>query len=178
MERYTNLPQREKTKRRQQGLANYVYVRYTDAFVVLGNGTKAQAEALREELHLFLKSTLHLELSKEKTKITHLNDGFKFLGFWIQRAMGHNGMKTKVIIPTEAMDKFKGKIDLALSPASHQDSVISKILALNRLLGGWCRYYQYTSQAGIQFNQLEYHTFWGMAHWLGRKFRLTMPAVI
>jgi hypothetical protein len=58
MERYTNLPQREKTKRRQQGLANYVYVRYTDAFVVLGNGTKAQAEALREELHLFREHSL------------------------------------------------------------------------------------------------------------------------
>ena len=176
MERYTSIPQRDKTKRRQHGLANYIHVRYADDFVVLCNGTKAQAEALREELYLFLKSTLRLALSKEKTRITHLNDGFKFLGFQIQRAKGHKGMTTKVTIPEEAMDKIKYKIDRVL--ASDQDSVASKILALNRLIGGWCRYYQYTSRAGIQFNKLEYHQFWCMAHWLGKKFRLSMPAVM
>jgi RNA-directed DNA polymerase len=178
MERYTAIPTKEKAKRRQQRLSNYVYVRYADDFVVLCNGTKAQAEALREELYTFLKATLRLDLSKEKTRITHLNDGFKFLGFWIQRAEGHNGMKTKVTIPQEAMEKIKSKLGLTLAPASHQDSVVAKILALNRLIGGWCRYYQYTSRAAIQFRHLEYHTFWGMAHWLGRKFKLAMPAVI
>jgi RNA-directed DNA polymerase len=178
MERYTGLPQREKTKRRQQGLANFIYARYADDFVVLCNGTKFQAERLREELYQFLKSTLRLELSKEKTKITHLNDGFKFLGFWIYRDKGHDGMKTKVDIPKEAMDKIESKIDLALAPASHQDSVLTKITGLNRLIGGWCRYYQYTSQASSQFNKLEHALFWGMAHWLGRKFQLTMPNVM
>src|SRR5919109_954943 len=119
MERYTALPQREKTKRRQQRKANFVYVRYADDFVVLCNGTKGQAESLREELHAFLKTTLRLELSRERTRITHLNDGFKFLGFWIRRDKGHDGMKTKVIIPKEAMDKINLKIDLSLAPSSH-----------------------------------------------------------
>jgi RNA-directed DNA polymerase len=91
MERYTVLSHAEKTKRRQHKQANFVYVRYADDFVVLCTGTKSQAEALREELYLFLKSTLRLELSKEKTKITHLNDGFKFLGFRIERVKGHHG---------------------------------------------------------------------------------------
>src|SRR5919108_465685 len=178
MERYTSLPRREKTKRRQQKEANFVYVRYADDFVVLCNGRKAQAEALREELYQFLKTTLRLELSKEKTKITHLNDGFKFLGFWISRDKGHDGMKTKVIIPKEAMDKINLKIDLALAPSSHQDSVASKIMALNRLIGGWCRYYQYTSKASSQFTKLEHMLFWRMAHWLGRKFKIKKPIVM
>jgi 5-methylcytosine-specific restriction endonuclease McrA len=178
MTRYTSVPQKEKTKRRRQGLANYTYVRYADDFVVLCNGTKTQAEAMREELYQFLKSTLRLELSTEKTKITHLKDGFKFLGFWIQRTMGHKGMTTKVVIPQEAGDKIKMKFDLALTPASHQDSVGYKILALNRLIGGWCRYYQYTSRASTQFNKLEHVLFWRMAHWLGRKFKVTMPTVM
>jgi RNA-directed DNA polymerase len=177
-ERYTALPQKEKTKRRQQGLSNFVYVRYADDFVVLCNGTKAQAEAMREELYLFLKSTLRLELSTEKTKITHLNDGFKFLGFWIERAKGHDGMKTKVTIPKEAMDKINSKIGLTLAPSSSQDSMATKILALNRLIGGWCRYYQYTSRTAIQFGNVEYHTFWCMAHWLGRKYHRKMPVVL
>jgi hypothetical protein len=153
-------------------------VRYADDFVVLCNGTKNQAEMLREELYHFLKTTLRLELSKEKTKITHLNDGFKFLGFWIYRETGHDGMKTKVVIPKEAMDEVKLKIDVALAPSSHEDSVASKILALNRLIGGWCRYYQYTSQASSQFSKLEYVLFWRMAHWLGRKFKIQMPEVM
>lgn len=63
MERYTALPQAEKTKPRKQGLNNYVYNRYADDFGVLCNGTKAQAEALREELHDFLNSDLKLNLS-------------------------------------------------------------------------------------------------------------------
>jgi hypothetical protein len=127
---------------------------------------------------MFLKTHLRLELSKEKTKITPIKDGFKFLGFWIQRGKGHNGMKTKVTIPPEAMDKIKSKIGLALAPASHQDSVASKILALNRLTSGWCRYYQYTSKAGVQFHKLASMLIWRTAHWLGRKFKLTMPTVM
>jgi RNA-directed DNA polymerase len=178
MERYTTLPRGEKRKRRRQKQANFTYVRYADDFVVLCNGTRIQTEALREELYQFLKTTLRLELSKDKTAITHLNDGFKFLGFWIQREQGHNGMTTKVIIPKEAMDKLNVKLDLALSPSSHQDSVASKILALNRLISGWCRYYQYTSRASIQFIKLEHLLFWRMAHWLGRKFKITMPSVM
>jgi len=178
MERYTALSQREKTKRRQQNQANFTYIRYADDFVVLCNGTRTQAEEMREELYVFLKTNLRLELSKEKTRITHLNDGFKFLGFWIQRAKGHNGMKTRVTIPQEATAKFKSKIEQALTPASHQDSIASKILALNRLIGGWCRYYQYTSRAAVQFNNMDAYPFWGMAHWLGRKFQLSMPDVL
>ena len=81
MERYTSLPEREKGKRRQQGLGNFTFARYADDFVVLCNGSRTQAEQMREELYEFLKTQLHLELSKEKTQITHLNDGFKFLGF-------------------------------------------------------------------------------------------------
>jgi hypothetical protein len=65
MERYTALTHWEKTKRRQQGLANYIYARYADDWVVLCNGTKRQAEALREELYQFLKTTLRLTLAKE-----------------------------------------------------------------------------------------------------------------
>jgi RNA-directed DNA polymerase len=178
MERDTALPRWEKTKRRRRKEANFVYVRYADDFVVLCNGTKRQAEVMREELSLFLKTTLCLELSKEKTQITHLNEGFKFLGFWLCRAMGQKGMITRVTIPKEAMDKVKAKIDLALSPSRHQDSIMTKILGLNRLIGGWCRYYRYTGKASSQFGKLDHALFWSMAHWLGRKFQIKMPTVM
>jgi RNA-directed DNA polymerase len=153
MGRYTALPQREKTKRRKQGLSNYVYNRYADDFVVVCNGTKDQAEALREELHGFLKADLKLNLSLEKTKITHLNDGFKYLGFWVQRKMGHKGMTTKVLIPPESINKVIDKITEVTDPGTHQDSANTTILALNRIISGWFRYYQYTSRAAITFHK-------------------------
>ena len=53
MEQYTALSQYEKTARRKTGRANYVYVRYADDFVILSNGAKGQAEAMREEVRNF-----------------------------------------------------------------------------------------------------------------------------
>src|SRR6266487_4060324 len=105
MERYTAISGREKTVRRKAGLANYVYVRYADDFVILCNGTRAQAEEIREEIRKLLSSTLHLTLSMEKTRVTHLNDGFDSLGFTVRRAMGHNGMKTKILISDKGKEK-------------------------------------------------------------------------
>src|SRR5262249_45132043 len=81
MEKYTALTLNEKAERRKAGLANFVYVRYADDFVVLCNGSRSAAEAIREELHQFLHDRLRLTLSMEKTKVTHANDGFDFLGF-------------------------------------------------------------------------------------------------
>jgi len=178
MERYTSRTKREKEKRRQQGLGNFTYSRYADDFVVLCNGGKVQAEEMREELYQFLKSKLRLELSREKTKVTHLNDGFNFLGFRIYRGQGGLGTTTKIVIPKEAMDKVCVKIRTACDQTSHQDSVNAKITGLNGVIRGWCQYYQYTSKATSQFHQLEYVIFWEMAHWLGRKFKIAMPVVM
>ena len=179
MEQYTGLSLREKHKRRKQGLANFLYVRYGDDFVALCNGTKAQAEAMRQELHQFLKANLKLELSLEKTKVTHVDDGFKFLGFWLQRRVGRNGKRVpKILIPQEAPRALLGKIRRALNPATHRDSVKTKVIALNRIIQGWGRYYQYTSSPKAVFHKLDYHVFWLMAHWLGRKYQLSIPKVL
>lgn len=179
MQKYTGLSTHEKSKRRKQGLANFVYIRYADDWVILSNGTKAQVEELKRELTEFLATELKLKLSEDKTKITHLNDGFKFLGFWIQRCVGKDGvMTTKVLIPKEAVDKVMDKITATTDPSTHNDSVNAKIQAINKIIGGWCRYYQYASIVSRAFSKVEHHTFWSMAHWLGRKFKIKMPDVL
>jgi group II intron reverse transcriptase/maturase len=178
MERYTGLTPKEKTQRRQEGQANLAYVRYADDFVVLSNGSREQAEQTRKELHTFLSTELRLTLSMEKTKITHLNDGFDFLGFTIKRGMGHNGMKTKVFISEKGRKKHLDTIRGATSPTTHEDSLVLKLTAINRIITGWCRYYQYTSAVSKQFTKLEHETFWMVAHWLGRKYRLSMTEVM
>jgi RNA-directed DNA polymerase len=174
MGRY-DLPEEERRKRRRQGLANFAYARYADDFVILCNGTKEQAVGIRQEAHDFLRDTLRLTLSMEKTKVVHLNDGLDFLGFHLRRSMGQKGMVTKTLISEKATKRHSDTIRAATSPDAHQDSVMAKILAMNRIIRGWCRYFQYTSRPGVQFSSLEDETFWRMAHWLGRKYKLTMP---
>jgi RNA-directed DNA polymerase len=178
MEKYTALSTKDKTKRRKQGKANCVHIRYADDFVVLINGTKEDAVAIREELSKFLKEKLRLDLSQEKTKITHLNDGFDFLGFNIVRKMGQKGIGTKVLIPKKSEENVIQKVTIATDRTTHQDSVNTKILGLNRIIEGWSRYYQYTSKAVTNFHKIEHQSYWKLAHWLGRKHQLTMPAVM
>ena len=145
---------------------------------MLCNGPKTEAEQLRAELAVFLKEHLKLKLAMDKTKITHLNEGVVFLGFKVQRSMGQRGMGTKVLIPEAAVTRVLHKIAAATNKSTSQDSVTTKILALNRIISGWCRYYQYTSKASSIFHQIEYQAFWLMAHWLGRKFKVAMPEVM
>jgi group II intron reverse transcriptase/maturase len=179
MERFTALTDEERRKRRRRRLANFLYVRYADDFVVLCDGTKAQAEALREELHIFLKAELKLELSLEKTKVTHAHEGFEFLGYVIDRNITGTGKwAPRIRIPERALEKIRSKIRIALAPSAHGDSVHTKIVGLNRIIGGWCRYYQTTSSPSVYFRKLRYTVFWGMAHWLGRKYQMNMPEVM
>ena len=58
------------------------YVRYADDFVPGFIGPKAEAGQIRESLETFLRGTLKLELSREKTLITHAaSQAAKFLGY-------------------------------------------------------------------------------------------------
>ncbi|HSH59067.1 MAG TPA: hypothetical protein VK988_05375 [Acidimicrobiales bacterium] len=47
-------------------------------------GDRARAEALREEVAGLLRP-MGLRLSEEKTRIVHIDEGFDFLGFRVQR---------------------------------------------------------------------------------------------
>ena len=58
------------------------YVRYADDFVLGFIGPKAEAEQIKASLETFLSNSLMLELSREKTLITHaVSQAAKFLGY-------------------------------------------------------------------------------------------------
>ena len=58
------------------------YVRYADDFVLGFIGPKAEAEQIKESLETFLRDSLKLALSKEKTLITHAtSQAARFLGY-------------------------------------------------------------------------------------------------
>ncbi|MGE3537308.1 MAG: group II intron reverse transcriptase [Candidatus Tectimicrobiota bacterium] len=175
---YVNLAKYAREKRRRQGKSNFLYVRYCDDFVVLCNGTKAEACAMKEELGGFLNS-IGLQLSEEKTKLTHITAGFPFLGYWITKGIGTRGtMVPKVLIPARAIKRFTHAIRAILAPRTRQESVSAKIHALNRYIRGWCQYYRNTSSPARIFGKLAHALFWGMAHWLSRKYKIPMPATM
>jgi group II intron reverse transcriptase/maturase len=58
------------------------YVRYADDFLLGFIGSKAEAEEIKRNLKEFLKEKLHLELSEEKTLITHArSEPARYLGY-------------------------------------------------------------------------------------------------
>jgi group II intron reverse transcriptase/maturase len=60
------------------------YCRYADDFAVAFVGPKEEAEAIKQRLRTFLREELKLELSEEKTLITHTRESAaKFLGYEI-----------------------------------------------------------------------------------------------
>ena len=69
--KYLKLSYGKRDQRRRQGKGNYLYTRYADDFIVLCNGTKADAHNMKEELKTLLH-TMGLTLSEDKTKITHI----------------------------------------------------------------------------------------------------------
>lgn len=127
----------------------------------------------------FLSDRLKLSLSKEKTKITHIDDGFKFLGYEIRRSVTAKGRKhPKFLIPQEAKGKLRQTIQRITVHAAAKHSVHAKIHALNRHLRGWANYYRYAYNAARVFAKLDSCAFWQMAHWLGRKYQCSMPNVM
>jgi group II intron reverse transcriptase/maturase len=57
------------------------YVRYADDFILAYCGPKAEAEDIKGQIKAFLRESLKLELSEEKTLITHAKDAARFLGY-------------------------------------------------------------------------------------------------
>jgi RNA-directed DNA polymerase len=79
------LPQQVKERRRSAQLGTWALLRYADDWLRRTNGSKAEAHRLRDEIHRFLWDELRLELSVEKTHVTHVHDSFDFLGFHVRR---------------------------------------------------------------------------------------------
>src|SRR6266446_6133368 len=113
---YVNLSEGERRTRRKQGKGNYLYVRYADDFVILCNGTRAEAQQIKEEVGGIL-TEMGLTLSEEKTKITHITEGFIFLGYQIIRKVSGKGkMVPQVLIPAKAIQRYSQKVNEILAP--------------------------------------------------------------
>lgn len=60
------------------------YVRYADDFIISVKGSKKDCQWIKEQLRLFIHNKLKMELSEEKTLITHSSQTARFLGYDIR----------------------------------------------------------------------------------------------
>lgn len=145
--KFGSLTRLEKSKRRKQHHGNAILTRYADDFVILWSGTHAEAKALKAELKQFLWDELHLELSEEKTHITHLTDGLDFLGFHIQWMLPKDGHKPWLrVSPTkENLARFRAKLKAQTKRGTTLVSPEAKFKSLNHVIFGWGNYYRHVS---------------------------------
>ena len=89
------------------GYRNCKYLRYADDFVIGVLGPRSMAIEIRDKVKDFLKTELKIELSLEKTKITHVTKGIEFLGYkfgrktlFTRQKYGDKLVSRKMVIPT------------------------------------------------------------------------------
>jgi len=124
----------QRTKRRRAGLPNYRIVRYADDFVVLVAGTREHAETLREDAATIL-APMGLRLSATKTKVCHIDEGFDFLGFRIQRKRKRGTAKRVVYTypPKKALASILGRVRALTRRSAHP--TLAGVDPLSRTLG-------------------------------------------
>jgi nicotine oxidoreductase len=179
------------------------YVRYADDWIVGVNGSKELAYQIREEIRDYLKNKLKLELSMEKTKITHLGSEYaKFLGHYVRvsTTAQHNSTrrlvkedwkrkirkstgKPKIMVP---INDIKSKlIKKGFADENGKPKFVGKFLFLtdyemvsryNSIMRGFMNFYNIAenrSRLGEVIYILEY----SLAHSLGAKHKMSLPKV-
>jgi RNA-directed DNA polymerase len=144
-------------RRRRKGLANWRLIRYADDWVVMVAGTRADTETLKEEITAVL-APMGLRLSPAKTTIVHLQEGFDFLGYHIQRRRKRGTSKRHVYTypSKKALTSVKQRIRALTCQKAHPD-LATLLQRVNALLRGWCHYFKHGSSSGT-FGYLNHYT--------------------
>jgi group II intron reverse transcriptase/maturase len=153
------------------------YVRYADDFVIMVQGKKPEAQAIKDQIGKKLQG-MGLALSEEKTKLTHWRYRVNFLGYQVHGKPGRKGTSIRPIlsIPREKLRKIKD----ALRQVSgyHQIPEIDAITQMSAMYRGWCNYYRYANAPQATFNDLSSFTWWRYAHYAARKQESSIAKMI
>ena len=137
------------------------HVRYADDFIITGR-TREALEEIKPLVENFLESR-GLTLSEEKTKITHIEEGFDFLGYNIRKYNGILLIKPSKKSLKGFMEKIRGIIDS--NKGSKQESLIR---LLNPVIVGWVNYYK-NCVASDTFRKADYLIFEKLWQWAKRR---------
>jgi RNA-directed DNA polymerase len=162
-------PYWKRAKLRRQGTPVHKIVRYADDFVVMVGGVREDAEALFDQVSKVL-APIGLRLSAEKTRVCHIDDGFDFLGWHIQRRArrGHGGKKAVYTYPSKAaLASVIGKVR-SLTRRNKHRTLAALLRKLNPVLRGWCAYFRH-GVSSRTFSYLDQFAWWRVVWWIRKR---------
>ena len=138
------------------------YIRYADDFVVSAATLELIKNKIKPAIEEYLKQR-GLSLSEEKTKITHIEEGFNFLGFNVRKYKG----KCLSRPSKESMKLFLREIKLVLKK-SYGWKAAYLIMKLNPKIRGWANYYK-GAAAKAAFGKIDNVMYLAVMRWFRRR---------
>ena len=154
---------------------NVRFVRYADDWCVfITRGSKRYAERLCDRIRKLLARDCGVELSDEKTRITHVRDGFDFLGFRLTLGVGQRGkFVPKINVPRKAITRAIRRLNEAMRYRPFQESGAARIVRGSAVVRGWSNYFCIAHDFKRAASRLDHHAFWIATKALSRKFDLS-----
>jgi RNA-directed DNA polymerase len=135
---------------------------YADDFVVTGASKEILEQQVKPVIQAFLKER-GLELSEEKSKITHIDEGFDFLGFNVRK---YNG---KLLIkPAKRQEKDFLMNIRNLINKNKTTKTIDLIRQLNPKIRGWANYFRHQVSKKT-FQRVDHFIFKALWRWTKRR---------
>lgn len=162
-------PEWTRSKHRRAGGSVMRLVRYADDFVVMVAGSRGDAEALWSEVGSVL-APMGLRLSAEKTRVCHIDEGFDFLGWRIQRQTwrSRSGKRVVYTYPSKkALASITDKVRKLTRRRRHR-TLADLLRQLNPVLRGWCNYFRH-GVSSRTFGYLDHFAFWRVVGWLRKR---------
>jgi RNA-directed DNA polymerase len=156
LERYLH----QEIPNRKGGKLNFV--RYADDFIVTGENEEMLKSQILPVIRAFLKER-GLQLSEEKTLITHIDDGFDFLGKNIRKYKGKLLIKPSKPAIKALLEKVRDII--RSNPSLRQDLLIYR---LNPIIRGWVNYHRFTISKRA-FSRIDHEIFKCLWQWARRR---------
>jgi RNA-directed DNA polymerase len=135
---------------------------YADDFVVTGASQEVLEQRVKPAIQVFLKER-GLELSEGKTKITHIDEGFDFLGFNVRKYKGKLLIKPAKRQVKEFLANIRNLIK-----KNKTIKTVELIRQLNPKIRGWANYFRHVVAKRI-FQKVDSAVFETLWIWAKRR---------
>ena len=155
-------------RHRKKGGAVHKLIRYADDFVILVGGERWHAELVQQEVAVILRP-MGLSLSPEKTRVVHIDEGFDFLGWRIQRRHKAGTVNKKVVYTypsRKSLNAIIGKVRIITRRSGSPYVSLGQLLKhLNLVVRGWCNYFRHGVSAAT-YRYLYLYMWKSVTRWL------------
>ena len=137
-------------------------VRFADDFIITGSSKELLEKEVKPCVEAFLAER-GLQLSQEKTKITHISEGFDFLGQNVRKYDGKLLIKPSAKNVKAFLDSVRETI--RVNRSAKQETLIS---LLNPKIRGWANYHRHVV-AKKTYTAVDHHIWRALWRWARRR---------